>query len=161
MSDSVHMKCLESIVTRLQSLDLVGIADASIVAQWNPRTDRFQNLTGATAELALPGIIVWPFGTEIIPPQAGTNYRDEIGYPCAVTIVATQDMADHTTNLDARFLWRERCIGAFRAQRLPGVTEVVQAFVEPQTIVDAGLWMQGFWASSFLVRCNARQARGT
>lgn len=160
MATSVHMKCLEAIATRLQGLSLSGIASASIVAQWNPLAHRFQNTNGETPELALPGIVIWPSGSEIIPPEAGTNYRDSIGYPCAVTIIATQDMSALASDMDARLVWRSRCIGAFRAQRLPNVPEVVQAFVEPQTIVDAAAWLQGFWSSSFLVRCNAREARG-
>jgi hypothetical protein len=157
--DSVHMRCIDAIVARLQSLALDGIDSASIVGQDLPFAWDFDNRNGKIPTYDLPGIIVSPFGIEAINPQEGTNYRDNIGYPCSVSIIAAQDIPTLSLNR-TRSLWRSRAIKAFRNQRIPGVTEVWNANVEPQAIVAPDAWFQSLWNSSFVVRCLSREPRG-
>ena len=156
----VHFRCLDAIVARLQALGLDGIASGSIIAQHVPSTRRFFASTGETPELTKPGIIVSPWGSESHNPNDGTNYRDVLGYPCLVTFIASQLQHQLDTELAKRLLWRETAIKAFRNQRIEGVPEVEQAFVEPLTIVSPDVWLENLWHSAFIVRCRAQQTRG-
>lgn len=154
---SVHYQCLLAAQARIQGLSLSGIASASIRVQKVPVASA--DLWGATKTYAFPGIILSPLGTERMNPMAGTNVRDDVGYPVVVSIFDA-DNQSVTANHNKYLLWRQKIARAFRNQRLPGVSEIIYATVETGPILDPAQWMQNRFHSAMTLRFTSREIRG-
>lgn len=141
--DPVWLRCLEEVVDRLKGLagngKLPGIVAASVVSAEQPDASQLFGDSAKARGLAYPGIIVWPFQQEGYAPGEGTNERDEITYPVAVSFV---DKGSSTTGDDAmivnraayrrHMLWRERVSRRFRFASWPEINEVRESNVRYQ-----------------------------
>lgn len=145
----VHYRCLQAVQAKIQSLSLSGIDNSRVVIRKLP-TDR--------GGLALPCCIVSPPGNESM--EGGTNERDDVGYPCAVTFVDAIDGDLGTTNMSRDLLWRQKAMRAVRNQGLSGVSEIYQVRVEPYAVIDPKAVPENLWVGSFLARCVSREVRG-
>jgi hypothetical protein len=150
---SLHYRCLLAVQARIQSLNLAGVAGASVVIREAP-TDRGMGDGGA---VAMPAILVTPVAVEQL--VIATSARDDVGFPIFVGIVdiSNQELA---IDLATRLKWREQIIRAFSNQRLTGVAEVHQVTVEPGSILQPGAYQQNLFASALVVFCQARLTRG-
>lgn len=158
-NESIHYRCLEAAKARVILAGLDAMPAASVVTYHLPIVRDFFAEFGETALKTAPGVLITPYGTERHDPEAGTNFRDDIEYPCLITIFAVQNQA-LASNLDARLKWREQIFAAFRNQRLPGVDEVDRCTIEPGPIVDVASFDNNLWHSSMVLYCQARQRRG-
>lgn len=149
-SGAVLKQCLDAVQARIQGLMLDGLDAANIVVGKAP----------SDLNLTLPAIQITPTGREAIDAAEGTNRRDDVGYPVLVTIFAA-DNQDQTANLNQYLTWRQQIARAFRNQRLPGVSEIVTATVEPDPVVDSAAWFErNLFVSSLLIRFLSREPRG-
>ena len=146
---AVLEQCLLAVQSRIQGLSLSGIANGSVIVQKVP-SDR--NVTR-------PGVLIGPVGAEAVSLPAGSNLRDDIGYPVYVGLVAADDQ-DQSVNRARNLLWREKIRRAFHAQRLPGVALVFTCGVETRDIVAPDWFASMRFVSAMVVRCFAREPRG-
>jgi hypothetical protein len=155
-TDAVYERILTGVLSRIQGLALDGVANANIVI----RKVAWDRDTGSGKAYAYPSIQLSPGVRETINSLAGTNDKDDIGYPVLVSILDL-DNQNQTTNRARNLLWREKIVKAFRNQRLPGVTEVFNCVVEPNAVVHAENWLnQNLWTSFVVLRFTSREARG-
>lgn len=152
--DSVWHRCLLAVQTQIKALDLDDVAAASVVVQKVPWARDFSN--GART---FPGIVICPWQTEDMNPLAGTNRRDDVGYPVLVSIVA-RDNQDLTGNLATYLLWREKIARHFRNQRLLGVPEIIKAIPIPLNVVLPEAFVKGVFHSAIVFRFISRESRG-
>jgi hypothetical protein len=157
--DAVHKRILDAVALRIRGIGLDGVLDASVITQWVPDAADFVPTRDAAAVKAMPGVICSMFGTEAMNPLAGTNARDEIGFPVTITMLDRQNK-DLTANLERNTGWRYKIAAAFRNQRLAGVREIDYCIIEPSIIVVPESWAEGYWHSSLVVRCFGRFPRG-
>lgn len=156
-SVSTHMLCMEAIQTQIRALDLSGLDDANVVIVKLPLADRVKE---QAIVAAYPAILISPFGQEQMDPLAGTNLRDDIGYPVVCSIVAADNQALQS-NLDTYLDWRQSLREEFHNSRLAGaVSTVFNAYVEPGPVVLPSAWFANFWHSSLTIRCISRETRG-
>lgn len=158
-AEAPHYRMIEGVRIRVGSIGLAGIDSANIVSQHTPSDIQFNQAFSSTPVKSMPGVLIAPFANETMNPTAGTNYRDEIGFPIVVTLFDRQERIE-TTNLNRNLLWRHQVAAAFRNQRLPGVPEVENMIVEPGQIVMPESWFRGYWHSALVVRCFGRFTRG-
>jgi len=152
--ESIHTRCLTAVQARIRSLALAGLANSAVVIEKLPVT---RNLAGS---IGLPAVLLSP-RRAAMPPAAGTNSLDDVHYDVLVTIL-DRDNQEPTmqANLDRHLLWRQQIARAFRNQRLGGVSEVINAEVEPaEGIVDEA-WKRELMASAVLLRFTSRESRG-
>jgi hypothetical protein len=149
----VHQRCLSTVQARIRALALPGLAASSVVVQKLPWARAFTD-----GRYAFPGVIVSPLGAETMPAEAGTNRRDDVGYPVHVSIVAA-DNQDLTSHLAMYLLWREKIARAFRNQPLQGVPEIIRCDVEPHRIVLPEEFIKGIFHSELLLRFVSREPR--
>lgn len=157
-TESVHYRCLLAAQSRIQGLTLSGIANGSILVQKVPMA--LDALWGASPKTyQFPGIILSPLGSEKFSHEEGSNYRDTVGYPVVVAIFDA-DNRSLTANHAKYLLWRQKIERAFRNQRLPGVTEIERAFIEPGPILDLGHWFANRFHSALTIRFKSYEVRG-
>lgn len=157
-TESVHYRCLLAAQSRIQGITLSGIANGSILVQKVPMA--LDALWGASPKTyQFPGIILSPLGSEKISHEEGSNYRDTVGYPVVVAIFDA-DNRSLTANHAKYLLWRQKIERAFRNQRLPGVTEIERAFIEPGPILDLGHWFANRFHSALTIRFKSYEVRG-
>ena len=149
----VYARCLSAVFARVQSLGLGGIAAESIVLREVPWARDFTQ-----GVLDLPGIVITPEGAESASISAGTNRRDDIGYPILVTLLAA-DNEQSVDNLRAVLRWREVIARAFRQQRLSDVDEVIACQVENRPVIGAEAYQKGMLQSALLLRFISREPR--
>lgn len=147
--DAVLEQCLTAVKARIQGLSLDGIANASVKIHKVPDDSK----------VTRPAVVIGPAGAETNSLPAGSNRRDDVGYPVFVGIVAA-DNQDQEANRARNFLWRERIRRAFHAQRLPGVPLVFTCGVETRDIVAPDWFASMRFVSAVVVRCFAREPRG-
>lgn len=150
---AVLYRCLTGARSRIQGLALSGVANASVVIREVPNARYLQ-----AGDVALPAVVIAPVLGEQMNPAAGTNVRDDVGYPVGVFLVAASNQ-----NLDPvalNYKWREQIARAFRNQKLPGVTEVWGCAVEPSAITDPGAWEKNHFVSAMVLRFASREVRG-
>jgi hypothetical protein len=152
-SSAVLYRCLTAVQARIQGLGLSGIANASVVIRQAPLDRHFKS-----GDLVLPGVVLAPVLTEQMNTTAGTNTRDDVGYPIGCFILAAGNQAIAPTA--AHYKWREQIARAFRNQKLPGVSEVWSCVVEPAAINDPGAWERNLYVSAMVLRFFAREVRG-
>jgi len=148
---------LEAVQSRIRGLALAGISSENVIVRDVPTDRNIQTK---------PCVVIAPYRAEQMPPSAGTNASDEVGYPIVVAIV------DHKTGTrsgesayepdsSARFKWRQDIVRAFRHQRLANVADVYGIRIEPLDIVDAGAWFQrNVHFSGLILRAFTREPRG-
>lgn len=148
-ADAVMERCLTGVQSRIQGLSLLDIPNANIIVQ--KKADE--------KKVSLPAILISTGGPETMVPTAGTNVRDDIGYPVFVGIVAA-DNQDQTKDRAKYLKWREQIARAFRNQHLPGVTEVYTMQIETRDIVAPSWFVNNLFVSSMVIRCISREVRG-
>ncbi len=149
-SSAVMKQCLDAVAARIAGLTLDGISSQNI-AVVKVSDDR---------TVALPGIVIAPFGGESNEPTGGTNKRDDVEYPVQVAILAA-DQQDQSANFNQYLTWREQIARAFRHQRLPGVSEIYTCRVEAKDIVENKPWLNsGTFVSALVLNFCAREPRG-
>lgn len=155
-TQAVLYRCLTGVQALVQSLALSGVANGSIVVRKLP-IDRF---SAAGEGLSLPAIVIAPWGTETMRAADGTNERDDVGYPVAVTIFAA-DQQHLTQDLDTYTKWREQIARTLRQNTLSGVSEIYTCQIEPGPIVDLAAWVQKtLFVSGLVARYTSREVRG-
>lgn len=170
--EAVYFAILEAVQDGIQALNLDGIDDADIqLVKVNPGRE--------TVKPTIPGILVFPTGTEAIPLDGGTLRRDDLGYPVGILMLdadrqssvtgipadADEGHVDQDYNFNAKLLWREKIRKKFIRQRLTAVAitdvDVWTCEVEPDIVVDPGpLWSANLWVGSLVLRFISRETRG-
>ncbi len=148
-SEAVMEQCLTGVQSRIQGLSLLDIPNANIVI----------HKAAEESKVPKPAVIISPAGPETMVPTAGTNVRDDVGYPVFVGIVAA-DNRDQTTDRAKYLKWREQIARAFRNQHLPGVTEVYTMQIETRDVVSPSWFTNNLFVSSMVIRCVSREVRG-
>lgn len=157
-ADAILKQILDAVRSRIVTLALSGIADASILVR-KVNTFRGIGVQEASPVIAFPAIVIAPATSELTPSTAGTNERDDIGYPVLVGIVDADEQT-LTDNHNRNLLWRQQIRQAFINQRLPGVTEVNECKIEPRDITKFSDWVSGKYVSLFVLRFTSRETRG-
>lgn len=152
-ASAVLYRCLTAARSRIQGLSLSGIANVSVVIRTAPLDRHFHS-----GDVALPGVVLAPVLSEQMSAAAGTNLRDDVGYPIGVFILAADNQT--LTPVAAQYKWREQIARAFRNQKLPGVSEVWSCVVEPAAITEPGAWNRNLYVSALILRFFAREVRG-
>lgn len=151
-TDAILEQILVAAQSRIRSLSLTDVANASVIIQKKPANRKF-------AASDYPAVVIAPLGPESMIATSATNKHDDVGYPVAA-IVVDNDNQDQTANRDRNLLHRERIAKAFRNQRLPGVSEVYTCQIEPGNIIDPSWFDAGVSISSMVLRFFARENRG-
>lgn len=122
---SIYMQCLEGVRDVILALDLSGLPDNRVVIRRRPHD----------GSNYFPGITVHPAQERYSP---GTNWREAVGYGCAVTMVVNNDN-DKDYLLDRLLTWRETIRRKFVEKgALTGVTsgDVYTLKVEHEDVLD-------------------------
>jgi len=138
--------------------DLAVFASTSIVIQSVPY-DRYMG-SGTGKIYPFPCVIISPGTAETMNRQAGTNYRDDVGYPVRIDIVDNDNHSGGTTISD-HLLARERIARFFRNQALSGVTEIYNCEAIPGPISDHTAFDKNLFVSTLTLRFISREIRGT
>lgn len=109
MTDSVYKQTIDEVVTTIQGLSLTGIESAEVVARKFPWDDTHPPIKGIT--------VSWGDEKE----AEGTTCRDDIGYPCYVTMVQGTGKG-WSDDMDRITQWRESIRRAFHRHRLTTVS---------------------------------------
>lgn len=129
---SVHKALAEkaaSVIRGLLGSAIVGPASNSVRVRKVPYTDDFGSIDPntlaieGTKKYSFPAILVCYYDLETLDPLAGTNVRDEIGYPITVAFYSPNNAAGKVASEDGddTFLrWREAVERTFA--HLRGVT---------------------------------------
>lgn len=152
-NDSVFLRILEGVVSRLQSLSLAGISSAEI---------KYQKIPWKRGS-ASPGIFVSPTKESY---DAKYNQANEIGYGVQVTTVMTGNN-DLTANLDVQLAWRQAQRKGFEVTPyanggtiLMGVPECYEILHEPGPVIDYGSFVNQLDVNAFVLRVFCEEPRG-
>lgn len=148
---SVWERCILAVKDTIDGLALADITSAKIVAEWWPKILR--EMTPQP-----PCILVSPFGAEEYPPT-GVNDEDDVGYPVSVVIVDRINN-ESAAQMSRDLLWREQISRVFRFQRLAGVGEIYNSFVQPDVVVHPDAFAHNLLVSTILFRFVSREPRG-
>jgi hypothetical protein len=144
---------LTEIRLRIGGRNLPGLASANIVVQKVPA-----NRPADLPARQFPCILITPHGAEQLPPERGTNLRDDVVYPVRLAILAA-DAGDQETHFRQYLTWRQSLRQLFHNQPLGELC--FQVRVEPLEVVDADLWRkQNLFVSQLVLHCTAREPRG-
>lgn len=147
--ETLHLRILNAVKTRLQALNMSGIDAAKIQVQWFPMEIKDVN--------AMPLILLSPAGTPTFPHRV-TN-RDDRGFPVLITVLDDVQFQS-AKNMGRDLKWVDQIGRALRFQRLAGVDEVFQCEEVPAPVVSPE-WLQlGKLASFLSFRFLVRQSRG-
>ena len=175
--DSVYHAILNTVRDAIRLLDLTDIADANVMI-CKVSAERETVLPG------LPGILVFPVGEELMSATAGTNCRDDIGYPVGVMMIdaerldqSTQEPVagdaetpdggtqDQDFRMDEKLTWRETIRKRFFHARLDVSAYksdgwVHDCLMEPQAVVDPKDFLEAnLWVSTLVFRFMSRESR--
>lgn len=153
--ESLHARCVAAAQARIRSLALAGVPNENVVMQKLPAVrNQLRSVDG------LPAVIVSPHRADM-PQTLGTNAQDDVHYDVLVAIVDRDNqeptLAQH---LDRHLLWRQQIARAFRNQRLPGVSEIIDTTVESAEGLLEDAWKRELAASAVLLRFTSRETRG-
>lgn len=157
MATSVYGQILEDTQTRVQDINLSGIADANIVIQHvaDERDKYFP---------ALPGVIITPIGDRFLTglDDGGTNEREALQYR---TMIATLQSTSQQqgVSIDAHLLWRQQIRRALNFQYCT-ITGTNNTFLRSQLefgpVFDARSWLDKSMIVSVLFRTvDVREGR--
>lgn len=153
---SVGYRCLLAAQTVIQSLSLLGVGGNVIV-----RKLPLDRGLGAGRLNSLPAVLLTP-ERESMNPAAGVTGLDDVVYGVRVTVIAADNQESTlAANLDIYSLWREQIARAFRNQRLSGVPEVINAYVDPAEPLDFDAWQDNLYVAALLLRFVSREPRAT
>lgn len=144
---STHDRIIEAVLTRLALLSL--LPTTKLLFKWIPRI--YESIDTA------PCIYVCPVGSELY--VSALTSSDDVSYPVYFILVDKQNQ-DSVKNREKILLWRQRIMKLFRFQRLPGVQEVINAEVDPDSIVDPVSFKNNYLVSLFMIRFVSRERRG-
>ena len=160
MANATLYDILVAVKADLSALSLKGMPPANIIIH-KAITTKLRDLPA----VRFPCIVIAPWGRETMPPAAGTNVRDDITYPVAIAMMASEATDNEqpgqrqTQNLNQYLTWRETIISSFHNQRLTTLCQ--QGFVQPLDIVDNTSWHQkNLWVSGLILNCTSRKTRG-
>ena len=163
-ADSILYQALGAIQARIQTLGLSPIPGDSVRAL---RHDEV--LIGKVAFLEkrpAPCVVVYPAGSEVLDPLAGTNESDDILYPINVLIVDT-DNQHLTANMRTYYKWRQdirQAIHHTKSDLLPDPFKKIVniAHVTPLDILDDQAWLASTarkFVSGLRVMVASRESR--
>lgn len=147
---ALRTSILDTVVTKIQSLSLSGIASASIVKR------QVISDLGVTK----PWVQVVGQGRKS-DPLAGTNASDEYVYPVVIAIaVATNEDQTAGSSGDTYSTWEESITAAFQNKRLVGVSEVFTAKATTYELAETEAWRKlGINLTAILVEFRAMITR--
>lgn len=155
-SNAKHYDILVGVQARIQSLSLSGVASASVLV-YKIEAPRILELPGAAA---LPAVLITP-AIERSNPREGVTTADTVVYGVRVMLLEKDNQEPTmTANLNRHLLWKEKIRRAFQNQALTGVAPVYTCAVEPSECVIPGAYIQGYMASTLLLRFSVRESRG-
>lgn len=150
MTASVYKQALDNVVDVIKGLNLDGVADNEVVLRKFPWDDTHPPLKGVT--------VSWDKERE----APGTTCRDDIGYPCFVTMVQGSDKG-WTNHIDRITQWRESVRRAFHNQRLLNVSSTGTNHLICKVLHSAielpDKYRNNFDVSQLLVMCWFRESR--
>lgn len=146
-SESVAYRVLLAVQAQIQTLDLPGLAPSQVYVRMTPDPKI----------VTYPAIFITPEDRETY--LAGTNFRDDVGYPALIWIANRNDK-DYAAKLPMYELWRERIQRYFRRQPLRGVPEIYDCKVETREIVKFLPPQYQYLVSTFVLRFTSREVRG-
>lgn len=149
----VHEQCLQELVRQTRGLKL-PIADAEIAARRLPWTTN-----GDRSVTIHRGITFYPLEEA---ESAGTNEREDIGYPCGCAIILAAD-AGTADNLGKVLECRAKIRRKFIHQRLDKVTLSGGLYLTTKVShlqINLPREAHRYEASSLLIRCWMREPRG-
>ena len=163
-ADSILYQALVAIQARIQTMSLSPIPGDSVRAL---RQDEI--LIGKVAFLEkrpAPCVVIYPSGSEVLDPLAGTNESDDIWYPVNVLIIDT-DNQHLTANMRTYYKWRQdirQAIHHTKSDLLPDpFRKIVNiAHVTPLDILDDQAWLAATarkFVSGLLVMVASRESR--
>jgi len=149
---AIHTKIAESVVARIQELDLAGISDTNIQLRVFDE-DLAKCMPGP------PGVMVLAVGTEQINQREGENNSVHVAYPVAVIMAAAcEEGLESVTEVDRNLKWREDIRKGLwhKAAELRAVgapTEVFEIIWVPGQIFMPKTWAaRNMWVGSMLFR---------
>ena len=156
-NESILWQCLKASQSRIQLLNLPGVASSSVVVKKLP-VNRLINQK--TNTLPLPCILLTPL-KQTMNSREGVTSKDDVVYPILCSVVSSDNQEPTLEkDLDRQTLWIEKISKAFRNQRLPGVDSVIITHVDPQDVVSPNLWGQNIMASGVIFKFISREPRG-
>lgn len=148
---SIHYVAALAAQAAIRSLALADVDSDNVLVQkvpWDrPANDNY------------PKIIISTIGTETMRKGAGTNVRDDVGYPLMISII-DKDKQTLEDNHSRNLLWRQRIAQGVRNQTLGSIPEIYDCTLEPRAIVDPGWFQQNKWHSSMVLIPLSRERRG-
>jgi hypothetical protein len=144
---------LNTIQASIVARGLTGLAPANVVVQ-----KVAGSRAGDLPAQEFPSIVIAPYGSEALDPQAGTTSRDDVVYKVLVAILAA-DNGDQQANFNQCLTWRQSLRQLFHDQPLASLCFRVE--VQPLDVVDRDAWFQrNVFASGFVLKCFSREVRG-
>jgi hypothetical protein len=158
----VHEQCVLATISHLQGINFNGTVTSTSGVVTVNGVGVTDGLVPIDEFLTFPCIMVT--AENVSENYAGmTNARDDEGFPVRVTIIDQSDMVTSSAMAARRpkyTKWREQIERAFSRQRLGGVPDIFDSFVEPGPIVDGKLPEQQYVVSGMTVRFMERIGRG-
>ena len=153
MTNAILFDILNTIKSAIEARGLVGIGSANILVQKVPG-----NRAADLPTQQFPSIVIAPYGSEGLDPQAGTTSRDDVVYKVILAILAA-DNGDQEAHFNQYLSWRQSLRQLFHDQPLAALCFRVE--VQPLDIVDRDAWFQrNVFASALVLKCYSREARG-
>lgn len=147
MPNSVYSQALDAVVTQIRTLDLVEDIEVQVRRFHRDETFRIKGIT-----------VSWGRERE----AEGTNERDDIGYPCIVTMVSGRAggwVEDVTNTTD----WRQKIRRLFINKKITGVSDTgtndiicTVQHLAPDLPRD---FEEGYDVSQLIVWCWFRESR--
>lgn len=146
---SVHYRCMLGVQAVVNTLSLSGVNSIKL--------GRFPWVR-EREEADVPIITISHPGNESF--TAGTNARDDVGYPVMVGIFDRTEQ-DNRSELDKYLFWREKLARAMRQTvNLPGVPEVIRTIAEYGPVTVPADFVEGVVHSPITFRFVSREPRG-
>lgn len=142
---SVHYECLKAVRDEIVGLHLPGILPSEIAIRKKPHSKDYVH----------PGITLYP---EAPLEGAGTNERDDIGYPVRLLLVKSSG-GDNFRYIEPQLLWVQKIRRHFNHKRLAGVPCVFTVTARVDEEFDTREFQGGRDVTAMLITCWARESR--
>lgn len=129
VSNDLYPRVLAGVVRAIQTLDLTSEDES-----WEIRENVYQFRRPTLDNVSFPCVQVTSEGEREEPLPGSTETIDWL-WPARVFLM-DRDPGTDQDRKDQAEKWRRQIMEAFRDQRLTGVTEVKQTYVEPVVIYD-------------------------
>ena len=155
-TEAILSQILDAVRSRIQSISLSGIVNASVVVKKLELRRIYRRPDG----VALPCVLITPYRPTFSAADGVTSF-DDVKYGVQVTMISADNQEPTIeADMDRQILWYEKIAKAFRNQLLSGVSEVFTATVEPSDVVIPPAWRANLLASAMTLRITARETRG-